>query len=245
MAVDATGGDLPILEIRDLTIWRNGRPVLHDASFTVGRGQIHLLVGPNGAGKSSLFGAILGQLDFAGSIRFHWRGFGRIGYVPQAFSVDRTLPLSVGEFLALSRQRRPVCLGIGRRRRRKSDEALSRVGLWKFSGRPLGGLSGGELQRVLLANAIDPVPELLLLDEPASGVDESAVQQLEETLRELSASGQTSILMVSHDLSQARRLAGELTLIDQGRLHSGSPETLLASSLAESLERSAGLRVRE
>src|SRR5215471_3645888 len=108
----------PALEIDGLTVQRDRRLLLSDVALSVERGTLHLLVGPNGAGKSTLFAAILGLIEFAGTIRFHWRGAGRIGYLPQNFAVDRTLPLTVGEFLALSRQRRPVCVGIGRAQRR-------------------------------------------------------------------------------------------------------------------------------
>ena len=95
-------------------------------------------------------------------------------------------------------------------------------------------LSGGELQRVLLANAIDPAPELLLLDEPASGLDETAVKQFEAVLLELKRSSGTSALMVSHDLAQVRRVADQVTLLDTVVRRSGSPATILADGLASS-----------
>jgi zinc transport system ATP-binding protein len=179
--------DPVLLEIRDLTVERDGRRVLSDVALSVAGGSIHLLVGPNGAGKSTLLGAVLGRVVFSGTIRVHWRGTGRIGYVPQSFAVDRTLPVTVAEFLALGRQRRPICLGLRRAQRRRIDALLARVGLSGFSGRLLSALSGGELQRVLLANAIDPEPELLLLDEPARGLDEASVGQLEAVLKDLPA----------------------------------------------------------
>src|SRR5215470_17584992 len=107
----------PVLEIDALTVQRERRRLLSEVSIAVAPGSLHMLVGPNGAGKSTLFAAVLGLIEFSGSVRFHWRGSGRIGYLPQSFVVDRTLPLTVGEFLALSRQRRPVCVGIGRAQR--------------------------------------------------------------------------------------------------------------------------------
>ena len=225
----------PVVELRDVTVWRDGRPVVSSVALDVTVGSVHLLVGPNGAGKSTQFGALLGLIAFEGSIRFHWRQSGRIGYVPQAFTVDRTLPVTVGEFLALSRQRRPVCLGLPRVVRVGVESALERVGLTGFLSRPLGGLSGGELQRVLLANAIDPVPELLLLDEPASGLDEMAVQQFEDVVTALKHTGGTSVLMVSHDLSQVRRIADQVTLLDKTVRRSGSPAGVLPDDLAASL----------
>ncbi len=182
-----------------------------------------------------MLAALLGLVDFTGSIRFHWRGDGRIGYVPQSFAVDRTLPLTVGEFLALTRQQRPVALGIGRALRVHLEGVVERVGLTGFLKRPLGGLSGGELQKVLLANAIDPAPELLLLDEPSSGLDEMAVRQLEELVVALKRDSRTSVLMVSHDLGQARRIADRVTLIETTVRRTGPPAAVLADGLARAL----------
>src|SRR5262249_47537033 len=96
---------IPLVEVQGLSVSRDGRPALDDVALEVAPRSVHLLVGPNGAGKSTLLAAALGLIEFRGAIRFHWRGEGRIGYVPQTFAVDRTLPITVGEFLALSRQR--------------------------------------------------------------------------------------------------------------------------------------------
>ena len=225
----------PVLEIDALSVARDGRTLLADVAFAVARGSTHVLLGPNGAGKTTLLSAVLGQTPFAGRIRFHWRGSGRLGYVPQGFHVDRTLPLTVGEFLALPRQRRPVCLGVGRATRTRMETVLARVGLSDCWTRPLGVLSGGEQRRVLLANAIDPLPEFLLLDEPASGLDEIAVEQLEATLAALQAEGGTSVLMVSHDLEQVRRVADRVTLLDRSVRATGTPAEVLTGNLAASL----------
>ena len=222
----------PLLEIRDLIVQRDGCRVLSDVSLEIRRGTAHLLVGPNGAGKSTLLTAVLGRVEFAGSIRFHWRGTTGIGYVPQSFAVDRTLPVTVGEFLALAHQRRPICTGITRTQRHRIEHVLARVGLSGFSARLLSTLSGGELQRVLLANAIDPLPELLLLDEPASGLDETAVRRFEAVLSDLKRSRDTTILMVSHDLGQVRRLADDVTLLDRRVRRTGSPGDVLVGDLA-------------
>src|ERR1700674_216322 len=171
-----TGGDAgaPLLEVSDLWVRRGGEGLLERVSVTVARGSLHVLVGPNGAGKSTLLAAILGQIAFAGRIVAHWRGDGRVGLLPQTFAVDRTLPVTVADFLALTRQRRPVCLGLAPKTRQRVSEVLANVGLRGLERRPLAALSGGELRRVLLAHALDPVPELLILDEPTSGLDQSA-----------------------------------------------------------------------
>ena len=198
-----------ILEIADLTLRPSGLPLISDLALTVARGSIHAIVGPNGAGKTTLVSAILGLVPFDGRIVAHWAARGRIGYVPQRFDVDRTLPVTVGDFLALARQRRPVCAGLSRSTRHHIERLLDRVGLPGFATRPLSVLSGGELRRVLLAHALDPIPELLVLDEPASGLDAAGARWLEETL--VSLKGETTVLMVSHDADQVKRIADSVT----------------------------------
>ncbi len=211
---------------------RRGREVLLEGvSFTVRRGSIHVVVGPNGAGKSTLLAALLGQTAFTGRIVAHWRGAAKIGYLPQSFGVDRTLPVTVADFLALARQRRPVCFGLERGTRARIGELLSRVGLAPLAGRPLSVLSGGELRRVLLANAIDPLPELLLLDEPASGLDEMAITQMEDLLVALRRETDLTVLMVSHDLDQVRRLADRVTVINRIVQRDGPPAEVLTADL--------------
>ena len=200
-----------VLEISGLTLRPAREAVLANFSLGVERGTLHALVGPNGAGKTTLLSAILGLVPFEGRIIAHWMGSGRIAYVPQQFQVDRTLPVTVADFLALTRQRRPVCLGIAGDTRRRIALLLERVGLSGFGDRPLSALSGGELRRVLLANALDPLPELLILDEPASGLDERAARWLDDTLT--SFKKDMTVLMVSHDSEQVRRLADCVTVL--------------------------------
>jgi zinc transport system ATP-binding protein len=220
----------PLLEIDQLSVRRHEDTLLEAISMRVQRGSLHVVVGPNGAGKSTLFGAILGQNAFDGRIRLHWTGSGAIGYVPQTFAVDATLPVTVEDFLALTRQRRPVCLGLSRETRRTVQRLLDRVGLPQLSKRPLAVLSGGELRRVLLAHALDPEPELLLLDEPTSGLDEAAARWLEDTLEAIAREGRTTILMISHDLEQVRRIAHTVTVLDRRVVAAGAPDQILSNA---------------
>ena len=225
----------PLLEVRGLGVRREGQVLLADVSFTVERASIHVLVGPNGAGKSTLLAAVLGQTPFTGRIVAHWRGNGRIGYLPQSFAVDRTLPVTVADFLALTRQAVPVCFGVRRPTRRRIAAMLAAAGLAGMEGRPLSALSGGELRRVLLAHAVDPLPELLILDEPASGLDETASTALEEALGELRRSAGLTVLLVSHDLAQVRRLADRVTVLNRTVRIDGPPGEVLAGDLAAAL----------
>src|SRR5260370_1069857 len=141
------GARAPLAESRSRWVRRGGEALLERVSLTVARGALHVLVGPNGAGKSTLLAAILGQIAFAGRIVAHGRGDGRIGLVPQSFAVDRTLPVTVADFLALTRQRRPVCLGIAAATRARVAALLARVGPAGADGQALSALSGRHLRR--------------------------------------------------------------------------------------------------
>ena len=224
-----------LLEIDRLTVRRHREALLDDVSLRVRRGSIHVLMGPNGAGKSTLLTAVLGQIAFDGRIAMNWTAAGTIGYVPQAFAVDPTLPVTVADFLALTRQRRPVCLGLTRAALTTIAQLLDRVGLSGLEARPLAVLSGGELRRVLLAHALDPEPELLLLDEPTAGLDETAVRILDDILLAGRAGGRTTVLMVSHDLEQVRRIADRVTVLDRCIALEGGPEILATPQVRELL----------
>jgi len=221
-----TGQVPPLVEMLDVSVRSRGERLLDGVTLSVQCGTIHVIVGPNGAGKSTLLGALLGRIPFDGRIVVNWRRDGRIGFVPQSFQVDPTLPVTVADFLALARQARPVCFGVTAATRRRIDGLLHEVGLDGFSARPLSVLSGGELRRVLLAHAIDPRPELLVLDEPAAGLDEAATRRFEQILFELRAAG-TTVLLVSHDLPQVERLADCVTAIDRRVVDHGVPPDVL------------------
>ena len=218
-----------LLDIDRLTVRRRRETLLDNVSLKVERGRLHVLVGPNGAGKTTLLSAILGQIGFEGRILVSWTGSGATGYVPQAFAVDPTLPVTVEDFLALTRQRRPVCLGIAQSTRVAIAGLLGRVRLSGLERRPLAVLSGGELRRVLLAHALDPEPELLLLDEPTAGLDQAAVRMLEETLLGLTREARTTVLMVSHDLEQVRRIADHVTVLDRQIISDGPVRAVLGN----------------
>jgi zinc transport system ATP-binding protein len=237
------GGDrTALLEIDGLAVRRHREALLDDVRLHVRRGSIHVIVGPNGAGKSTLLSAVLGQIPFEGRIAMNWTGAGTIGYVPQSFAVDPTLPVTVADFLALTRQRRPVCLGLTPSARIAIARLLDRVGLSGLERRPLAVLSGGELRRVLLAHALDPEPELLLLDEPTAGLDEAAVQILDGILLASKRTGHTTVLMASHDLEQVRRVADRVTVLDRRVVVEGSADVLATSSVRELLPAVPGRR---
>lgn len=231
----------PLLEFLGVSLRRNRELLLSDVSFAVQPQTIHIVVGPNGAGKTTLLSALLGQAAFDGRIVAHWRQSGQIGFVPQMFAVDASLPVTVEDFLALTRQKMPVCFGVRAVTRQRIAGLLRDVGMAGLERRPLSVLSGGEMRRVLLAHALDPVPELLILDEPAAGLDEGGVGQLEELLLTLKAGG-TTVLMVSHDLEQVRRLGDRVTVLDRSVVSEGNPHDTLASEQVMALLPGRGTR---
>jgi zinc transport system ATP-binding protein len=216
-----------VLDIEHVSVRRQQERVLDAVTLHVVRHTLHVIVGPNGAGKSTLLSAVLGLTSFEGRIALNWIGPGAIGYVPQSFAVDPTLPVTVEDFLALTRQRRPICLGIAATTRATVRQLLARVGLAGLEQRPLAVLSGGELRRVLLAHALHPEPELLILDEPTSGLDKASGEWLEDTLTTIARDGRTTVLMVSHDLEQVRRIAHTVTILDRRVIAEGRPIDVL------------------
>jgi zinc transport system ATP-binding protein len=196
----------------------------------VAPGTLHCLVGPNGAGKTSLLRCLLGELPHTGRIALDWTGApGVIGYVPQTLDFDRTLPITVEDFLTLITQSAPAFLGLRRAHRAAVDAALEAVGLAGKRHRALGKLSGGELKRLLLAQALTPRPALLVLDEPLNHLDGPGVGLAIELLQRLRAEG-TTMICCHHDLAQVRTLADTVTGLNAGAVvFSGVPAAVLTN----------------
>ena len=183
-------------------------------------GELTAIIGANGAGKSTLLRALLGEVAHTGSLRFvdaedrHIRPV--IGYVPQYLRLDLTAPTTVLDLFMACVTTRPVWLFPARRYRARVTEKLARVRAEHLIDRRLGALSGGELQRVLLALALDPMPNLLLLDEPVSGVDQSGLALFYDIVGQLRAQEDLAILLISHDLGMVARHADKVVLMDHG-----------------------------
>ena len=153
----------------------------------------------------------------------------RTGYVPQHLEFDRSSPVTVTDFMAASLSRRPVFLGVSKKTREKVMAALARTHSERLCKRPLGALSGGELQRVLLALALTPQPDLLILDEPVSGVDQNGLESFYQTVDELKRTNHMATLLVSHDLDVVRRYADRVALMQGTIVRQGDPETVFDS----------------
>ena len=226
----APHGDVPLLEANGLGLERGGRTLLHHVSLSVRRGQVVVVIGPNGAGKTSLLRVMLGLWEpTRGEVR-RPRGL-RIGYMPQRIQVDPILPLSVRRFMTL-RHRLPQPLLLDR---------LREVGIPHLLNAPLQSLSGGEMQRVLLARALLADPDLLVLDEPDQGVDvvgQAEVFELIDRLRKRTGCG---VLMVSHELHLVMAAADIVVCLNQHVCCTGRPEEVSRHPEYQRLFPEAGL----
>lgn len=221
------------LRIQDLSVKIAGDAVLRDVDLHVHCGEMVALIGPNGAGKSTLMKAILGQRDYEGVISFSVPGQrtrkAKIGYVPQSPSFDPGDPMTVADLFACCMSKRPAFLGLSKSMREKVLISLERVRGEDLIDKRVGTLSGGELQRVLLALALEPVPNILLLDEPLSGVDVEGMETLMEMLDEIRQSYDLSILMTTHDFAMLPRYADQVVLINHTVACQGTPMEVLGS----------------
>lgn len=233
-----------ILETKGLTKRFDGLKAVDSVDFQIGEMERVGIIGPNGAGKTTLLRAILGLVPYAGVIQ---RGGpeGRplkLGYVPQRLDFDRGMPITVLDFMCCGLQRRPVWLGTKRKARRITQEQLERVGGRGWEDRRLGQLSGGELQRVLLAMALTREPEVLLLDEPVAGVDVSGEELFCDLLGSLQQQGRYTMVLVSHDLSIVTQHARYVICLNQTVQCQGPTiETLTAENLRRLYKEDAGL----
>jgi zinc transport system ATP-binding protein len=231
---------LHTLEIRDLVVRAGGTEILSGINADIRCGEVTALVGPNGAGKTTLLLAILGLVPYTGEIRFcraaeHGEGVPRIGYVPQRLDFDRNAPMTVLDFFALSSQRYPVIFGHSARSRKSARESLARVGAEHLVSRPLGKLSGGELQRILLALALRDNPDILLLDEPVSGVDLSGEALFFDFLGQIHGESRFSLLLVSHDLSVVGRHADRVICLNRRIICQGATTEMLTPENLEAM----------
>ena len=226
-------GDSCCLRVQNLSVEIGGDQILKDVNMHIHCGEMVALIGPNGAGKSTCLKAILGQRDYDGVIALSVPGQRsrkpRIGYVPQSPAFDPSDPVSVGDLFACCLSKRPAFLGLGKSTREMILDCLDMVHGVDLIDKRVGTLSGGELQRVLLALALEPMPNILILDEPLSGVDVEGMQSLMDMLDEIRKTYDLSILMTTHDFSMLSRYADQVALIDRGLKIMGKPEEVLNS----------------
>ena len=221
------------LRIQDLTVKIGKDTILDKINLHAHCGEMIALIGPNGAGKSTLLKAILGQQEHSGVISFSVPGERNrkpaIGYVPQSPTFDPGDPMTVADLFACCMSKRPAFLGLSKKMRNKIMECLTRVDASDLIDKRVGTLSGGELQRVLLALALEPLPNILILDEPLSGVDVEGMATLMDMLDEIRQVYDLSILMSTHDFGTLQTYMDQVILIDKSIVCQGTPNDVLNS----------------
>ena len=234
----SSGGDCAKLcctKIEDFSVRIGRTDIFSHVNIHIHCGQLTALIGPNGAGKSTLLRAILGEVPHTGLLHYvdakgKHTGHPVIGYVPQYLRFDVSSPTSVLDLFMACLSSRPVWLCSSKKLRPRVLKSLERVKAAYLIDRRLGALSGGELQRVLLALALDPMPDLLLLDEPVSGVDQNGLELFYDIVAELREKEDMAIILISHDLNLVASHADQVVLLDKEVVCSGTPEEVFGDA---------------
>lgn len=224
-----------LLEFRSVQLGYRRKVVLRDISMDIRDGEFLGLVGPNGAGKTTLLRAILGTLrPLSGEVRWGPGRPSRIGYVPQRENLDPVWPLRVIDVVLMGRY---ALRGSLRRMTRDdyaaSEAALEQTGVLELAKEPVATLSGGQVQRTLLARALTADPELLVLDEPTTGMDLAGQTAMLELVRRLHSDRGITVLLVSHDLNAVASVATRIALLHDGAVREGDVDSILSPEVLE------------
>jgi len=221
------------IEIKNLGVCLRKVEILKEVSCIIPAGQTTAIIGPNGAGKTTLLLAVLGLIPYSGDIIFHGPSDARpsIGYVPQRLEFDRGLPCTVEDLLAAAIGGKPLWLGKNKRTRARIRERLAGVGAQELGNRFLGKLSGGEMQRILLAMALEGKPAILLLDEPTAGIDIPGEQLFCDLLSDIQKQVNLTVILISHDLSVVTNHANHVICLNKTVRCSGGLSTLTEENL--------------
>lgn len=217
------------IRINNLGVKLGKDVILDDVSLHMHCGELTVVIGPNGAGKSTLLKAILGDVPHEGTIDLKETATGnqgnmKIGYVPQSLNIEREIPITVYDLFASFISNTPTWLFKSKKLYNKIYEQLKIFSVEDCIDKQVGKLSGGQLQRVMLSIAITPMPNLLILDEPVSGIDENGVRDFYRVVNELKTKYDLAILLVSHDLHLVKKYADKVILLDKTILAQGTPD---------------------
>jgi len=211
----------PLLTVLHLSVQLGNNVIVNDVSFNVAEGSILAVVGPNGAGKTTLMRAVLGLIPYEGNVEWHEPA--ALGFVPQRLDFDRTMPVTVTEFFRAGLKTGGVAT------------ALTRIGAAHLLKSRMGDLSGGELQRVLLAFALSGKPKMLFLDEPASGIDVGGGETIYSLIHDLAEAGRITVFLISHDLDVVFKYADEVICLNKTMLCRGVPNKVLTSGALQQM----------
>lgn len=221
-------------KINNIGVKIGNEEILRNVSIHIHCGELTVIIGRNGAGKSTLLKAILGEIEHTGDITFVDQKDNvakkiKIGYVPQSINVERHMPTTVYDLFASCITHIPVFLKKDKKIYEEIKEQLKIFGAESLIDKSIGDLSGGELQRVLIAIATKPTPNLLILDEPVSGIDRNGIKEFYKIISKLKTEYDMSIILVSHDLDLAKKYADKVILLDKEVIKEGTPEEVFNS----------------
>ncbi len=231
------------LSVENLCVTANERHLLENITFSIKQGMVVAIIGPNGAGKTTLVKAILGLVPYQqGSVLIYGRPIGngdlssKVGYVPQKLEFDRSFPLTVSELLHFTV---PPAFFLPFHKKKQEDEhirsLLEVVGAQDLKNRSIGSLSGGELQRVMIAKAIVNDPKILFLDEPASGVDIEGQERFHDLVMRLNREKGLTVILISHDLNVVYRYADDVLCLNRKLVCNGKPAEMLTDEVIKSV----------
>ena len=208
--------------------------ILKNVNIHVHCGELTVIIGRNGAGKSTLLKAILGEIPHTGNITFVDQKDNltkkiKIGYVPQNINIEKHMPTTVYDMFASCICHVPVWLRKDKKIEKEIKEHLKQFGAEGLINKSIGDLSGGELQRVLISIATKPTPNLLILDEPVSGIDKNGIKDFYQIINKLKEEYDMSIILVSHDLDLAKKYADKVILLDREVIKEGTPDEVFNS----------------
>lgn len=216
-----------ILEVENLNVAFNGVHVLEDLNFSVEDGDALTIIGPNGSGKTVLLKTLLNLIPYQGKIT--WKKGIKTGYLPQTLFLDQSLPLTLREFLMSK-------INVTKTDPNDLEETLKLVRLPEDSlNQSLGRLSGGQIQRALVAFALIGNPDVLLLDEPTASIDPPGEEQIYDTIHNLQDMKKLTVIIVSHDLSLVYRYATKVLCLNKQQICFGPPEETLTTKKLEEL----------
>lgn len=228
------------IELKGLTVKSGGDTLIENVNLEFHCGELTALIGRNGAGKTTLLKALLGEKAYTGEICYLKHDSTTAthpitGYVPQQLIFDKSMPVSVLDFMMAAKSKRPVWLGSSKKQEKEMLQRLEKMECASIAKKRLGDLSGGELQRVMLAMAIDPLPDLLILDEPVSGVDIMGLDLFYKMVSEIRDHYHIAIILVSHDLSLIRKYADKAVLLDKTVIAQGEAEKVFQTEAFQSV----------
>ncbi len=231
---------LHCIRVNHLSVRAGEQQILSDINLHIHCGSLNAVIGKNGAGKSTLIRAILNDIPHSGSIEFKDRENGflqrlKIGYVPQSLNLEEHSPISVYDMMACFQSRFPVFLKKSRSLRKRIEDSLELFEAGELIDRQVCRLSGGQLQRVLLSMAVMDEPNLLLLDEPVSGIDQNGMELFYRTIYDLKEHYDLAVILISHDLDYVARYADKVILLDQTVLKQGTVKEVYRSEEFQSV----------